>query len=79
MSIVDLKQKLISKIEKIDNDDLLREAHRLIDLELKELNIPYELSDEMNSKIDIALEQIENGDTLSNTEANKEIERWLEE
>ncbi len=37
MSTIELREKLIAKIRLVDNDDLLKEASRLIDIELEDI------------------------------------------
>ena len=78
MSTAELRQKLIDKISSIENDALLREASRLIDLEIIDIENPYVLSEEMEKAVSIAREQISNGDYLSHSEANIEIEEWFD-
>lgn len=77
MSTIELKKQLIDKIQLIDNEDLLKEASRLIDIELEEVETPYPLTEEMTIAVSKARNQIENGDFLTHTEANKEIDTWF--
>ncbi len=77
MSTAELRQKLIDKINSIENEELLREASRLIDIEIIDIENPYVLSEDMEKAVSIAREQISNGDYLSHSEANKEIEEWF--
>ena len=77
MSTAELRQKLIDKISSIENEELLREASRLIDIEIIDIENPYILSEDMEKAVSIASEQISNGDYLSHSEANKEIEEWF--
>ncbi len=78
MSIAELRQKLIDKISSIENDELLREASRLIDIEIIDIENPYALSEDMEKAVSIAREQISNGNYLSHSEANKEFEEWFD-
>jgi len=79
MSTTELKNILIEKIQATDNENLLRDVTRLMDIQIAENEIPFELTEEMNAAIDEAKEQILNGDYLEHDEANKEIDEWLEE
>ncbi len=76
MSTTELKQKLISKIEQTEDDSLLEEALRLLDIEMDDLDL-IELDKNQIEAIDEAKEQIKNGQYLTNQQANKEIDEWL--
>jgi len=79
MSIAEHKKRLITKINLIENDQLLREASRLIDMEIIDIETPYILSEDMENAVSEARTQITNGNFLTNSEANKEIEKWFDE
>ena len=79
MSIAEHKKRLITKINLIENDQLLREASRLIDMEIIDIETPYILSEDMENAVSEARAQINNGNFLTNSEANKEIEKWFDE
>ena len=53
MSIAELRQKLIDKISSIENDELLREASRLIDIEIIDIENPYALSEDMEKAVSL--------------------------
>lgn len=78
MKTVGIKKKLIDKINLSDNVDLLEEFYRFLNLE-NEAQETYKLSKEQHSAIAEARIQIENGDCLTNEQANQEIDKWLEE
>lgn len=78
MSITELRKRLIDKINLIENDQLLREASRLFDLEIIDIEKPYILSEDMENAVSEAQTQVINGNFLTNSEANKEIEKWFE-
>jgi hypothetical protein len=77
MQISSLKSTLIGKIIQIEDEHLLMEASRLIDVSLPDQEERYIFSKEQTDKIMFALKQIENGKYLSAEEANNEIEQWL--
>jgi deoxyhypusine synthase len=77
MSTAELKLKVINRITNITDNNLLEQIHRLIDFELK--NDVYELSEEQTQRIAEAKEEYKKGETLTNEEAIKEIEKWLGE
>lgn len=76
MSSIELKRRLIEKIQKTENEDLLAEAYRLLELETEDIEI-YKLNDEQRKAIAEARQQIANGQFLTDEQANKEIDEWL--
>ncbi len=66
MSAIELKKRLIDKIQRTDDENLLKEAYRLL-----------ELSDEQRKKVFEAKQQIKTGQFLTNHQADKEIDEWL--
>jgi hypothetical protein len=76
MSTSQLKEKLISTIREMDNEQLLKEIGRLLQLETK---AKYLLSDKQVQIVREAQEQIKRGKYLTEEEADKEIDEWLNE
>jgi hypothetical protein len=76
MSIVELRKRLIEKIQLTDDDKLLEEASRLLELEI-ELSDVYIINDKQREAIEEGKKQIINGAYLSDEESNKEIDEWL--
>jgi hypothetical protein len=76
MSTLELRKKVIEKIGKIENEDLLNEVNRLIDIEAADFEV-YELNDEEMQAIMEAENQIKNGEILTDEEAKKDIAEWL--
>ncbi|MGI8583320.1 MAG: hypothetical protein ACR2KX_14060 [Chitinophagaceae bacterium] len=74
MSPTDLKETL-SKIQETDDKALLHELSVLF--ELHEPETLYELSDEQKKNIKTAQEQIKSNQFLTDDEANKDIDLWL--
>ncbi len=77
MSTAELKKKLIGKITDSDDENLLQEVYRLLELENEALAL-YPLSDEQISVVRESQEQIKKGKFLNNLDANKEIDEWFE-
>ncbi len=77
MTYFELRKQLIDKINKIENLELLEEANSLLSTEINN-NVVYEFSDSQKERINESLMQIKNGSFLSEIEANKEIDEWLE-
>ena len=77
MSTVELRKRLIEQIEKTEDDYLLEEVYRLLNIEFEETGV-YILSDAQRRAIDQARQEIKDGKYLTNDQANKEIDEWLE-
>jgi len=72
----ELKEKLIARINNTDDNELLNQISRLIDLEMQ-IDEVYKLSpDELNA-VNEGIYQIDNGMFLTNEEANKIIDKCL--
>lgn len=77
MPVTDIKEKLINKIKETNDPLLLEEVSALF--ELQEPESIYEVNDAQKKKIEEAREQIKNKQTLSNEQADKDIDEWLNE
>lgn len=71
-----LKEKLISKIQNIENEDILKEVYRLLEIESEDLN-SYTLTDDQLNIVHEAKEQINKGQFLTHEEAQQKINKWL--
>lgn len=78
MNTVEIKKRLIEKIQLSDNRDLLEEFYQFLNLE-NEMQHTYTLNEEQHSAVAEARGQIKKGDCLTNEEANQEIDNWLGE
>lgn len=76
MSTVELRKKLIEKIQKTENEMLLEEAYRLLELETEDIEV-YKLTEDQRKAISEGREQIKNGKFLTDDQANNEIDEWL--
>ena len=76
MSTIELKERLIDKIQSTENQELLEEAFRLLELESDDIEV-YKLSAEQLKSIKEAQDQIRNGQFLTDEQANKDIDEWL--
>ncbi len=74
--MIDLKERLIKKIQETTNPDVLKEVYRLLEIQFDDQEI-YQLSNDQKTVVNEAQEQIKKGEFLSNKEANHEIEEWL--
>lgn len=77
MSTIELRRILIEKIKIIDDDKLLADIYRLLDITLKEPSGIYILNDIQKDAINEAREDIKNGKVFTDDESNKEINEWL--
>lgn len=76
MSTPELRKRLIDKIQTTENENLLREASRLLDLETEDLEV-YKLHPAQKEAIAEAREQIKSGQFLTHQQASSEIDEWL--
>ena len=76
MTVIELKKRLIGKINQTQNNEILEEMYRLIVNEETDNSI-YELSDDQKNAVGEAQVQFKNGQFLKSEQADKEIEEWL--
>ena len=76
MSTIELRKLLIEKIQLTDDDKLLEEASRLLEVDIEESDV-YILNDKQKEAIEESRKQIINGAYLTDEESNKEIDEWL--
>ena len=76
MSTIELRKLLIEKIQLTDDDKLLEEASRLLEVDIEESDV-YILNDKQKEAIAESRKQIINGAYLTDEESNKEIDEWL--
>jgi len=76
MTTIEMKNQVIGKINQLTDNELLMDVYKLLDDSFVESDV-YKLSDNHKIAIDRAISQIDNGDFLTNDQANKEISEWL--
>ncbi len=76
MSKIELKERLIDKINHTEDENILAELTRLLNLDIESEDI-HNFNEKEIQKIEEAQLQIKNGDFLPHDEANKETEEWL--
>jgi hypothetical protein len=76
MTTIDLKNKVIHKINQIDDDEILNEVYKLIDGHFDDEDI-LELSANHKHAIEEAKAQIARGEFYTKEQANQEIAEWL--
>ncbi|MBL7129209.1 MAG: hypothetical protein ISS16_09545 [Ignavibacteria bacterium] len=78
MSTLELKKLLISKIDDIDDVELLKAVYKLLDYKSTSGDV-YVLSKDEEKEINEGLQQVREGKTISDEDVQKEIDRWLSE
>jgi hypothetical protein len=76
MMTVELRKRLIDKIQETKDDRILEEAYRLLGLETDDIEV-YKLNDDQKQAISEARQQVKQGQFLTEEKANKEIDEWL--
>ncbi len=71
-----IKNDIIDKVKKVEDDMLLEEIYRILDLET-ETDLVYVFNDSQKSIIGNRLEDMDNGSFLTSDEADKELDEWL--
>ncbi len=72
-----IRKKLIGKIKNIEDKDLLEELLRLLEMETDDTE--YKTSEEQQTAIKEARKQYKKNEYLSDLEADRDIDQWLEE
>jgi predicted transcriptional regulator len=76
MTVVELKEKLIEKINGLDNENALTRIGWMIDIE-GILDNHYEMSPDEEEAVKKGLDDLDTGRWISNEEANKRADEWL--
>jgi len=76
MSTIELRKLLIEKIQLTNDDKLLEEASRLLEVKIEESDV-YILNENQKEAIEEGRKQIIMGEYLTDKESNKEIDEWL--
>jgi hypothetical protein len=74
----ELKSLLHESIENIDDEELLRTVKEMLDYKYQSVSEP-ELTEYQVKRIEKAKESIRKGETLTNNQADKLVEKWLNE
>mgnify|MGYP003548574599 CR=1 FL=1 len=76
MSSKEMKKQLIDKIQSTEDDKILEEVYRILEVSTQEVDMIV-LSSDQKGRIDKGIIDIEVGRYFTNDEANKEIDEWL--
>lgn len=74
MSSIDLKTKLIEKINEIEDIEFLEAIKTILDTKSGNL---YALSDKQKESIEVGRQQIKDGDFLKNDDVFTELKEWI--
>ncbi len=74
--MINLKKRLIQRIQETSNPDLLKEVYRLLEIDFDDQE-QYTLTDEQREAAIEGKQQIKRGDFLTYNQANQETEKWL--
>lgn len=77
MPETNLKEKLLNKLKEINDPAVLEEVSNLF--ELQEPETVYDVNDKQRKAIEEAREQIKKKQTLTDEQADKEADEWLDE
>ena len=76
MSATELKLQIISKITAIEDELILKEIFKLVDIE-SQMDSVYRLTDEERKAINLGLKDVEVGRVYSSEAADNMIKEWL--
>ena len=76
MTKTELRDKLIATIAETEDQHLLEDIYRMVSLEIEPQDT-YELSDPELSAVREGIEQLNNGQFISNEGLNTSINKWL--
>jgi hypothetical protein len=78
MTVIELKQHLIQKINHTKNNRILEEVYRLLENEEAD-NTNFTLSEEQKSAIAESQAQYRNGQIITGEQADKDVDEWLKQ
>ena len=75
MSTLELRHIIIEHLSQIDDVSFLNALKTII--ESKVANDIYKLSDHQKKRVDLARQELKNGQTITHEDLQKEINQWL--
>ncbi len=78
MSTIEMKRELISRIQAIEETDVLQDIYSLLEIDSNPQEI-YRLSDEQKQVVAESRNQIKQGHFYSNEDVKQEAKKWLKE
>ncbi len=78
MSVAEIKSNIINEISSINDLKKLEDLTEFLGINMSKKDV-YVFSPEQRIRIEKALNQVENGECISDEEAEKQIQKWFEE
>ena len=79
MITLELKEEISENISSIQDVAILEQIKQFLNIEKKENNDVTVFTPEQQKRIDISMRQYENGEYISDEEAEKDLNKWFEE
>jgi len=76
MSTVELKNKVIERLQGVNRPHLLEEILSLIEIETRSEEV-FMIPEEHKADLEISLQQLKDGNTVSNQAINERVQKWL--
>jgi hypothetical protein len=76
MSIAEIKTNIIKKLNSIEDEGMLSDVYKLLQMEPEIENI-YEVTEEENEGLNIAFKDVEADEVYSSLAVNELLEKWL--
>ena len=76
MTTLELRNQVIGRINLVNDDELLQDVFKLLDINQPDSEV-IKLTNNHKEAIETAINQINNGDYLTNEQANEETDTWL--
>lgn len=76
MAVSELKNQVKKRIESVNDESLLEEILNLIDFQSEKEEM-YMIPSDHQKELELSLEQIKNGDIISNEDVNDKVQKWL--
>ncbi len=78
MSTIELRNKVIERVQVTNDEDILEDIYRILEIEANDDdNEVYVLSETQKKLIELSRKQIREGKSFTNEEVNRETEEWL--
>lgn len=76
--MIDLKERLIKRIQGTSDTSVLNEVYRLLELDFDDPEV-YQLSNEQRTAVKEAQQQVARGEYLTNEQSIQAVEQWRKE
>ena len=76
MAVSELKNQVKKRIESVNDESVLEEILNLIDFQSEKEEM-YMIPSDHQKELELSLEQMKNGDIISNEDVHDKVEKWL--